>query len=225
MNRRALENTPAVALFDLDGTLTWHDTLVPFLAGYAARHPMRLARLWRFALALMDYAARNRDRGRLKSSAIRAVMGGLNRAEVDAYAESFVLALEARRMFRAAALAALAAHRAAGDHCVLLSASPDLYVPRIGRLLGFERTVCTELRWHGDRLDGGLKTENRRGEEKVRCLEFLRTEYPDASIVAYGNSSADLAHMRRADRAVLVNGSAAARRSAADAGIPIADWT
>jgi phosphatidylglycerophosphatase C len=225
MNLRALESTPAVALFDLDGTLTWHDTLLPFLAGYAARHPMRLPRLWRFAFALTDYAARDHDRGRLKSSAIRAVMGGLHRAQVDAYAELFVLGLEAHRTFRATALATLAAHRAAGDRCVLLSASPDLYVPRIGRLLGFERTICTELRWHGDRLDGRLKSENRRGEEKLRCLEFLRTEYPDASIVAYGNSSADLAHMRRADRAVLVNGSAAARRGAADAGIPIADWT
>jgi phosphatidylglycerophosphatase C len=225
MNLRALESTPAVALFDLDGTLTWRDTLLPFLTGYLLRHPMRLPRLWRFAFGLMDYAVRHRDRGRLKSSAIRAVMGGLDRAQVDTYAELFMLALEAHRMFRATALATLAAHRAAGDHCVLLSASPDLYVPRIGRLLGFERTICTELRWNGERLDGGLTTENRHGEEKLRCLEFLRSEYPDASIIAYGNSSADLAHMRRADRAVLVNGSAAARRSAADAGITIADWT
>jgi phosphatidylglycerophosphatase C len=225
MNLRALESTPAVALFDLDGTLTWRDTLLPFLTGYLLRHPMRLPRLWRFAFGLVEYAARDRDRGRLKSSAIRAVMGGLDRAQVDTYAELFMLALEAHRMFRATALATLAAHRAAGDHCVLLSASPDLYVPRIGRLLGFERTICTELRWNGERLDGGLKTENRHGEEKLRCLEFLRSEYPDASIIAYGNSSADLAHMRRADRAVLVNGSAAARRSAADAGIAIADWT
>jgi phosphoserine phosphatase len=91
-------------------------------------------------------------------------------------------------------------------------------------LLGFERTLCTEVRWQGDRLDGGLKTLNRRGEEKVRCLESLRAQYPDAPVVAYGDSAADLAHMCRADRALLVNGSAAARRRAAKAGIPVADW-
>ena len=91
---------------------------------------------------------------------------------------AFVRTLGPRRVFRPAALAALEAHRAAGDHLVLLSASPDLYVPLIGRLLGFERTLCTELRWRGDRLDGALRTPNRRGEEKLRCLEALRPQYP-----------------------------------------------
>ena len=38
---------PALAIFDLDGTLTWRDTLVPFLAAYLRAHPRRLARLWR----------------------------------------------------------------------------------------------------------------------------------------------------------------------------------
>jgi phosphatidylglycerophosphatase C len=213
-----------VALFDLDGTLTWRDTLLPFLAGYAVRHPARLLRLWRLAPALIDYCVRDRDRGRLKSRAIRAVMGGDRRELIEAWAEPFVLALEPHHRFRAAALATLEAHRAAGDHLVLLSASPDLYVPRIGRLLGFERTLCTELLWRGDRLDGRLKTPNRRGEEKLRCLESLRSEYPGAPIVAYGNSDSDLIHMSRADRAVLVNGGGGARRHAAKAGIPVADW-
>lgn len=223
--RRAPASSPAVALFDLDGTLTWRDTLLPFLAGYAVRHPARLLPLWRLAPALLEYATRGRDRGRLKSSVIRAVMGGERRAQIEAWAEAFVLALEPHRRFRPAALAVLEGHRAAGDHLVLLSASPDLYVPRIGRLLGFERTLCTELVWRGDRLDGRLKTPNRRGEEKLRCLEWLRTQYPNTPVIAYGNSAADLAHMRHADRAVLVDGSAAARRSAAKAGIAVADWT
>jgi phosphatidylglycerophosphatase C len=217
--------SPAVALFDLDGTLTFRDTLMPFLCGYVARRPTRLLRLWQLAPALLEYATRGRDRGRLKSRAIRAVMGGDHRAVVDTWAERFVRQLmPPHRKFRSGALATVEAHRAAGDHLVLLSASPDLYVPRIGRLLRFERTVCTEILWKGDRLDGGLKTENRRGEEKLRCLEWLRREYPNAQVIAYGNSDSDLAHMRRADRAVLVNGNAGARRMAAQVGIPAADW-
>ena len=119
----------------------------------------------------------------------------------------------------------LEAHRAAGDHLVLLSASPDLYVPRIGRCSVSSARCAPKLVWRGDRLDGALKTPNRRGEEKLRCLEWLRTQYPNTPVIAYGNSAADLAHMRRADRAVLVDGSAAARRGAAKAGIAVADWT
>jgi phosphatidylglycerophosphatase C len=215
---------PCLALFDLDGTLTWHDTLAAFLAGYLIRHPRKLLALWRLPAALARYAA-NRDRGALKSRVIRMVMGGDPRSSIEAWAESFVGSLHSRRMFRPAALAALEAHRAAGDHLVLMSASPDLYVPRIGRLLGFERTLCTEVIWRGDLLDGGLKTPNRYGEEKLRCLAWLRTQYPALRIVAYGNSASDLIHMREADGAILVNGNAAARRRAAGSGIPTAEWS
>ncbi|HLZ97083.1 MAG TPA: HAD-IB family phosphatase [Steroidobacteraceae bacterium] len=219
---------PCVAVFDLDGTLTWRDTLMPFLTGYALRHPSRLKALWRLPLAFAAYLG-HPDRGLLKSRAIRAVMGGDRRRAVEAWAETFVGNLERRRVFRPAALDAVEAHRAAGARLVLLSASPDLYVPAIGRLLGFERTLCTEIEWRRngseeDRLDGALRTPNRRGEEKSRCLALLRTRYPGLPVVAYGNSLSDIPHLRLADRALLVNGSPAARRSAAAAGIAVAEW-
>ena len=228
MSMIASKNTPPqrwVAVFDLDGTLTWRDTLLLFSAGFLRRHPWRLFGLWRLPIALFGFLARGRDRGKLKSRVIRMVMGGATRASLDECAGSFVRTLASRRRFRPEALAVLEAHRAAGDHLVLLSASPDLYVPGIGRSLGFERTLCTEIEWRGDRLDGALKTANRRGEEKSRCLDWLRTQYPDLPIVAYGNSSSDLDHLRQADRALLVNGNAAARRLAAQSGIPTSNWT
>lgn len=223
MASRARNLVNSVALFDLDGTLTFHDTLMPFLIGYAVRHPARLAGLWRLAPALADYA-RARDRGLLKSRIIRLAMGGARRPEIEVYAADYVRRLGPGGVFRADALTTVEAHRAAGDHLVLLSASPDLYVPLIGEHLRFERTLCTEVVWDGDRLGGALKTPNRRGEEKVRCLEWLRTQYPDAPIIAYGNSDSDLPHMRRADRALLVNANGRARRLAAGAGIATADW-
>ena len=214
-----------VAVFDLDGTLTWHDTLLLFLMSFLRRHPWRVLGLWRMPFAVGSFLVGDRDRGLLKSRVIQMVMGGASRAVVDACADSFVASLAPRRRFRPAALAMLEAHRAAGDHLVLLSASPDLYVPRIGRALRFERTLCTELEWRGDRLVGTLKSANRRGAEKLRCLTWLRTQYPDLPIVAYGNSASDLDHMQHADRALLVNGNAAARALAGRWGIPHSNWT
>jgi phosphatidylglycerophosphatase C len=214
-----------LAVFDLDGTLTWRDTLLPFLLSFVRRHPWRAFGLWRLPFALLSFVAGGRDRGALKSQVIRMLMGGAARTEVDACAAAFVDTLRPPRQLRPAALAALEAHRAAGDHLVLLSASPDLYVPRIGRYLGFEMALCTELAWRAERLDGGLTTANRRGAEKLRCLTWLRTQYPGLPIVAYGNSAADLDHLRQADRALLVNGNTAARALAKRWGIPTADWT
>jgi phosphatidylglycerophosphatase C len=213
-----------VAVFDLDGTLTWRDTLLPFLLSFLRRHPSRALGLWRLPFALLDFAARGRDRGVLKSRLIRMVMAGAARAEIDICAEKFVGALRKQGRLRSAAVAALEAHRAAGDHLVLLSASPDLYVPQIGSWLGFERTLCTEMTWRADRLEGALKTANRRGAEKLRCLTWLRAQYPGLPIVAYGNSASDLDHMRQADRALLVNGNGAARSLAKRWHIPTSDW-
>ena len=159
---------------------------------------------------------RGRDRGRLKSRVIRAAMGGEERAAIDAWARAFAAGLGPRGKFRAAALATLEAHRAAGDHLVLLSASPDLYVPCIGRALSFERTLCTEVLW-------ARRPARRRvaappiGAARKSCAVSRRCaqQYPNARLTAYGNSASDLAHLRRADRAVLVNAGAAARWLAA----------
>jgi phosphatidylglycerophosphatase C len=225
MHSGTVKQRRSVAVFDLDGTLTWRDTFALFLMSYLLRHPWRVLGIWRLPFALFSFVARNRDRGLLKSRVIRMFMRGATRSAVDACALSFVDGLIPRRRFRPAALAVLETHREAGDHLVLLSASPDLYVPRIGRSLGFELTLCTEIEWRADRLDGGLKTPNRHGAEKLRCLIWLRQRYPELPIIAYGNSASDLDHMRHADRALLVNGNAAARAQAAQWKIPSANWS
>jgi phosphatidylglycerophosphatase C len=214
---------PWVALFDLDGTLTWRDTLLPFLWGYVQRRPHRALGLWRLPYALASYW-RDRDRGELKSRVIRMIMRGERAQVLEAWADAYVGELKLKQRFRPLALAVVEAHRAAGDHLVLLSASPDLYVTRVGRMLGFERTLCTELEWQADRLDGHLKTQNRRGEEKVRCLNWLREQYRGLPIIAYANSTSDLDHLRHADRALLVNGNSEARKLAEKWQIAVTSW-
>lgn len=224
MTAKSAASPTWVALFDLDGTLTWRDTLLPYLMGFLLRRPWRVARLWGAPSALYRFWL-DRDHGALKSQMIHMIMGGAPRRVVEAWSEHFVAALKPRNRFRALGLAVVEAHRNAGDRLVLMSASPDLYVPKIGQLLGFERTLCTEILWQGERLDGRLASANRRGEEKARCLEWLRQQYRGVPIIAYGNSTSDLEHMRAADRALLVNGSMEARRLAKQWDIEVSSWT
>ena len=211
------------AIFDLDGTLTWHDTLLPFLVSWFRAHPRRLVRLWRLPGAFAAYA-RGGDRGVLKARVIHMALGADRRADIDDWARQFVRAMPSRGFFRPEALATLERHRREGDHLVLLSASPDLYVPYIGELLGFARTVCTEVGWNGERLDGTLRTENRLGEEKVRVLAALRAAAPGQRVVAYGNSADDLAHLCRVDDALLVNANRRTRARGTLAGLKTAEW-
>jgi phosphatidylglycerophosphatase C len=172
---------------------------------------------------LFRFAFGGADEGAVKSAAIRAALGGRTRGEIAAWTDEFVPRLLERGM-HADALTALESHRRAGDHLVLLSASPDLYVPAIGRALGFAETVCTGIGWDGERLNGRLTTPNRRGAEKARVLVALRGEHPGLEVVAYGNAAGDLEHLALADRATLVNGSARARQAAARLGVDCVRW-
>lgn len=210
-----------VAVFDLDGTLTRHDTLWPYLRGWARRHPS--AAFWpRVALAAAAYPLR-RDRGSLKMRLIRIAMGGAGRDEVAAHTREFVAALGEAELCPGA-LAAVERHRAAGDRLVLLSASVDLYVPAIGRRFGFDESVCTEVAWDGERLDGALASPNRRGGEKLRCVLALRASFPGATFAAYGNARSDFSHFDAVEEATLVNAGPLLRREAAARGYRIAEW-
>jgi phosphatidylglycerophosphatase C len=209
-------------VFDLDGTITRSDTLGPYVAGFLNRHPAGWLRLPRVLPGLLAFAFGRADRGALKSALIRATLGGHSRAAIDAWTAQFV-GSPPRRVFRDA-LQRIEQHRAAGDALVLMSASPDLYVPALARALGFAQCICTGVEWQGEHLVGRLTTPNRRGEEKVRCLEQLRAEHPGSVISAYGNSPEDIPHLAKADRPLLVNGNARARALARALGIPCASW-
>ena len=212
-----------IAFFDLDGTITHHDTLFPLVLRLLTRHPGRLPRLLLVIPAVVRFAF-DRDRALLKQALLRATIRGLTRAELDATSREFVRATLAQRSFQDA-LAAIRRHREQGHYLVLMSASVDFYVPEFGRQLGFDQVISTGVAWNGDRLDGTLTTANRRGEEKARCLRELVAERSDSQSFAYGNSASDLPHLRLAQHGLLVNGSAAARRAAAALGVAVAEWT
>jgi phosphatidylglycerophosphatase C len=213
----------AIAFFDLDGTITHRDTLVPLVLRLLARRPLRLLRLTLVLPALVRFAF-DRDRGALKQSLLRATLRGMPRAELAQEAQRFVRDTIATRCF-ADALAKVRQHRAAGHALVLMSASVDFYVPEFGRQLGFDHVISTEVRWEGDRLDGTLTSANRRGEEKARCVRELLAQRQDSETFAYGNSDSDLPHLEIVRHGLLVNGSASARRKAAALGVETADWT
>ena len=196
----------SLAVFDLDGTITRRETFGPFLWGFLWRRPWRLLRVLLVLPAVAGFVL-HRDRGALKGALIHAMLGGVQRASLGRWTERFVAELLTDGLY-AEALAAIAMHRTRGDRLLLMSASTDLYVPDIGRALGFDEIICTEVRWRADgRLDGRLASANCRGEEKRRCLAALIARDAPGRVYAYGDSRADLAHMQLVQEAYLVNAS------------------
>jgi len=191
--------------------------------GYLVRHPWRLPRLLGALPGCVRFLLGRSDPGAVKASFIHATLGGIARAQLQNWTRRY-LARVLKHALHAEALRRLEQHQARGDYLVLLSASTDLYVPELAGALGFAEAICTGLEWRDDVLVGYLSTPNRRGEEKVRCLERLRAQHPRRLLAAYGNAGSDIPHLRMADRPVLVNGNRAARTAAKRYGIPQETW-
>ena len=211
-----------LAVFDLDGTLTRRDTFLPFVGGLLARQPLRWIRVPLLLLPMLAFALRIIGRGELKGAVLRLLFAGVPRPVIHAWAQEF--ASGATRLMFAQGQAVFRSHIAAGDHVVLMSASPDLYVPLIAAVLGANECICTPVRWNGERLDGRLAGPNCRGEEKARILERLRHQHAGLPVIGYGNSGADLAHLVRCEEAVYVNATGSLRTRLERLGLRLVQW-
>ena len=195
----------AIAAFDFDGTLTRRDTLLPFLAR-GLGWPRFLLALLQCSPWLAGYAVRLVRNDVAKARLMRATLSGRSLAEIDGWttrwlAEDFAGQLQDWTVER------LAWHRQAGHCCVLVSASPDLYLQRVARQLGFDGLVCTEMEVQGACLTGRMRTPNCHGEQKVLRLQaWLSARFGGQSaqamtLYAYGDTAGDKPLLRLARHA------------------------
>ncbi len=187
-----------VAAFDVDGTLTHRDTLLPFLAAVAGRQQFARALADCALRAAFDVAPSRRDVA--KRRLLRATLAHRSEREVRSIAEAFAIRLGCCGL-RADAVARLQAHQRAGHEVVLVSASLDVYLEPLGRQLGVDTVICSRLQVGDDgALTGELAGGNVRGPEKARLLRRWLGERRGA-VYAYGDSAGDRELLALADHA------------------------
>jgi phosphatidylglycerophosphatase C len=192
-----------VAAFDVDGTLTPGDTLLPFLTAVCGRVPTITAMTIespRFA----GMALGRRSRDDVKERLVRRLLRGRDAATVrsagDRYAATVVDRIRPEMRER------VAWHRSRGHEVVLVSASLDVYLTEVARRLD-AALLCTRLEVGADgRLTGAFDGPNCRADEKrCRLEEWLAPhDGPKATVWAYGNSGGDEAMLAMADHPVRV---------------------
>jgi HAD superfamily hydrolase (TIGR01490 family) len=183
-----------VAVFDLDGTLTRRDTLFSFLRFVAGNLPFAL-RLPLVLPLLACMALRLVSRQRAKELVLGLFLRGMSREVLASRAEAFARG-RLPALVRAPALQRLAWHQQRGHHCVLLSASPALYVEPWGRLAGFDDVLATKLHYDErgcatGRIDGA----NCAGAEKLRRLQEHFGDLSTLTLHGYGDSREDMAFL------------------------------
>lgn len=198
-----------VAAFDVDGTLTTRDCVVPFIRQVGGTRTVAIKLLAHGTKTIP--AALRRDRDALKVLASNAAFAGKPVTDVGREAASFARYVHSAWM-RSETVAALEEHRRAGDEIVLVSASFEVYLRPLGGLLGVDAVLATRL--HVDdhsRFSGAIVGNNCRGLEKVRRLHgWLDERHGDIGgragvhVTAYGDSTGDRELLLDADEAVFI---------------------
>ena len=201
----ALVQPVAIAAFDFDGTLTRRDTLLPFLAR-GLGWPRFLLALLQCSPWLAGYAVRLVRNDAAKARLLQATLSGRTLAELDGWTSRW-LAEDFAGQLQDWTMARLAWHRQAGHCCVLVSASPDIYLRRVASQLGFDGLICTEMEVQRGRLTGRMHTPNCYGEQKVLRLQaWLSARFGGESaqamrLYAYGDTAGDKPLLRLARHA------------------------
>jgi phosphatidylglycerophosphatase C len=197
-----------LAAFDVDGTLTTKDCVMPFLRAVNGTARSLLG-MTRHARELVPGLVR-RDRDRLKALASAVVFTGRPISDVELLGDRFAGRVVSSWL-RRDTMAVLRDHQRLGHEVVLVSASFGVYLRPLGTALGIDRTnvIATELAVdHDGRCTGRLDGGNCRGEAKVdRLHDWLRlhrTGRDGVEIWAYGDSPGDAAMLADADHAVWV---------------------
>lgn len=194
--------TLTVAAFDLDGTLTDRDCLIPFVTSLVGRRTLVSA----LAKQISRRPAIVRDRDQLKA-VIALTLCDIENVVATAQAEMFVTD-RVMGWLRPDTVSKLIEHQSAGHHVVLVSASFEIYVSHVAERLGVDH-LATRLEVNDGRLTGRLIGANCRGDEKVnRLTEYVRSRFDvdldDIELYAYGDSNGDGPLLDLADQACLV---------------------
>ncbi len=215
---------PTIAVFDLDRTVTRAGTYTPFLLFCAGGGPTVAWIVLRGLVAGLIYKAGFMTRSQMKGRMLALTIAGAPRAQVHGWAEAFVDRW-LKTHVRPGAVAAIARHKAAGDHLVLATASFDFYARVFASRLGFDHQIATGSVWQEDRLQAAVNGENCYGPDKLAAVKAYIETLPDPKrVVAYSDHHTDFELLRAADEGVAVNPNNKLRKRANAGGMAVVDW-
>lgn len=193
-------NKPVVAAFDFDGTITYRDSLLPFLMATFGRLKTLCGLALLAPLLLIDWL-RGKSRQVMKERVLHYFVRGKSYEEMHREGSNFAKCIVINHI-KPEALQRIRWHKSQGHRCILISASINLYIEPWGKETGFDDVLCSQVAVdrHGC-LTGNLVGANCRAYEKVRRLEELIGDTSQFELFAYGDSKGDKELLEIADHA------------------------
>ena len=194
--------SPGLAVFDLDGTLSRHDTMFRFLFSEAGKWRVIFYLMLILPLIILMFIRLITVRY-VKELLLKRFLGG---KPLDVLQERGADFAEKQMpgFLYPAVYKALQTHRDQGDTVVLLTAACDLWAEPWCRKEGII-FIGTRLEVLNGFISGKISGPNCYGINKRIMLQAFLDEHQFSRITAYGNEKADLHYLRMADKAYLIN--------------------
>jgi HAD superfamily hydrolase (TIGR01490 family) len=190
MKEKLQKKVPVIAAFDFDGTITYCDTLIPFLLSFTS--------IWKTSFKLilliptfLSFLLGKKSREEVKEAILTRFVKGVPSQHLEQIGSNFALK-RLNRFVKPSALDRIQWHRQQGHRCILVSASIDVYLEPWAKQIGFTNVLTSRLEIDSQtRATGRLNGLNCRGPEKIRRLEELLGTPKNYTLYAYGDSLGD----------------------------------
>ncbi len=194
---------PAVAIFDLDGTLTSRNSFIPYLLSFGRRH-CKYTALSMVPFQIGPYLIRLVKDHQLKQRLLRSFFYGVHRDIITQHTRWFCSTWLPNHL-HTLGHGLLREHLEQNHRVILLSASPDIYVREMAAQFGIGEAVCTQVEFQDDICTGRLLGANCKGTNKLIALKnYLGCEEPQTESFAYGDSRQDLPVLKWVSHGILV---------------------
>lgn len=190
------------AFFDFDGTLTTKDSFMPFLK-YCVGSTQYYLKLIPILPILVGYLVGWIKNDRAKEIVLTHYLKGWSLATLETQSQGFNNEI-LPSMLLEEGLNALKHYQKQGYYCVLVSASPELYLKYWVEKYGFDGLIGTQLAFDNGILTGKLQGKNCFGEEKVKRIEAEFGIECWKNSVAYSDSKVDLPMLIQAEQGFLL---------------------
>lgn len=180
--------TPVLSVFDFDGTLTYHDSFIPFLR-FAFGNTIFLGRLIQMVIPSVKCLSRQLTRDQLKEVLIKTYLTGIDGRWLNDKADDFCTRYWGKLM-RPAGIVAVATEVNSGAEVTICSASPAMVLRPFAERLGI-KLIGTQLEMENGKLTGYIVGHNCRRARKVQRLESVYGPLAEYHLRAWGDSQGD----------------------------------
>lgn len=197
-------NAQNYAFFDFDNTLAKGDSIIPFLLYCVRHHYASPSHLVRTVGAWIRHQFKHTDDFIPVKETTFSFLNGMKKGDIDRICKDFVEQDLSKRIYPEG-ISEIERLRSHGYVIYIVSASSELYMNHLERILPVDHILSTQCIFSEDRYTGKMGP-NCKGEEKVSRIKKAFGMIPDPkNCVCYGDSPSDAAMLGLGYKQYLIN--------------------